>query len=246
MRSTLRSARAIRAVLTAAASLTLVAGALIQPAGAAAKKTSLSITKASVGKTISVAGKLTAGTDSVGAVQVGKDDAGDDFPPAVPNGTDFTGAWIKADPAKRVVTFSFHLDDPNPLFTISPGWDILWQFTVDGTDTGQHFQIGNIGGFPVPSPGPYALYCTLSDDGFLCDHELTPVFGDDGTVSVSISFDLIGAEPGSVIGTSAAGAGVDTLTDATRAAETELGEHPPPAADRRADRDVPDPGGRVG
>ena len=72
--------------------------------GAAPKKTTLSITKLTAGSTLSVAGKITKGTDGLANIQVAKDEAGDDFPPALPRRPPtLTGAWSQADPVKPIV-----------------------------------------------------------------------------------------------------------------------------------------------
>ena len=61
--------------------------------------------------------------------------------------------------------------------------------------------------------GHYALDGPAGDDGFLSYDQLQGYTFADGTQPMAKApFNLIGAEPGHAIGTSAAGAGVDTLT----------------------------------
>jgi hypothetical protein len=209
----MRSTKVFGRSLLAGAVAVLMAAAFAAPAGAAASKSTLSISSVSVGKTLAVSGKVFYGSDATAPAVLVTDPAGDDADRGVPNGTDFTSASIKADPVKKIFTFSFTLADPNPFFVISPGWDVLWGFTVDGKDTnGYHLQIGNVGGLP-PGAGPYFLLCTLTSAGFACDHELKGDLGSDGVVTAEVPFDVIGAVPGTVIGgSSKAGAGPDTIT----------------------------------
>ncbi|MCA1727518.1 MAG: hypothetical protein LC722_07680 [Actinobacteria bacterium] len=203
----------LRTILVAFASLSvLLAGGTGRPASAkpAAAKTTLSITSAAVGSKIAVTGKLLGGAESRSSLPIGTDDTGDDDV-VVPDGTDLTGASIKADPVAKKVTFSYTVDDAAPVGgTMTPGWVTLWSFTVNGKDTGQHLQIGNLGGTP-PHSGPYFYYCTTPDENtFDCAHEIEGTMDGD-TVTATAPFDLLGVSAGSVIGTSQK-AGSDTVS----------------------------------
>ncbi len=178
------------------------------PATAAPAKTKLSITRLSAGRTLSVAGKLTTGADSLKAAVLATDPEGDETIAPLDLGLDLASVTMQADPGAEVLTFSFTVHDPAPGTTISPGFVYLWQFKVNGVD--KHIQMGNLGGFP-PTAGPYFHLCTLSADGFLCDHQLDGTM-EGGAVSVQVPFALMPADLGSVITTGTSIADADTLT----------------------------------
>jgi hypothetical protein len=204
-----RSASPFRVALVAAVCMV----ATLIPAGpstAAPAKTSLSISKLTAGRTISLSGKLTRGADSLKAAVLASDPEGDETVPPLDYGLDLGTMTMQADPVREIVTFGFTVHDPFPGLTIGPGFDYLWQIKVDGTDTGKHLQIGNLGGFP-PAAGPYFHLCTLVPDGFVCDHQLEGTM-EDGTITVSVPFSLLPADPGSVIGTGTSLVEADTLT----------------------------------
>jgi hypothetical protein len=189
--------------------VSLLLATLAPQAHAAAKKTSVSISKLTVGRSLAVSGRVVNGADGAGAIQVADDKAGDDLDAVVPNGLDITTASLKADLAKKVLTFHVDLGDPMPGLTIQPGFVINWQLTVDGNDTGTFVQASQ-GGLIPPTPGPYFYLCRTSADEFSCDNALDGEFLEDGA-TVLVPFALLGAKPGSKIGTSAAIGGAATI-----------------------------------
>ena len=107
-----------RAALLMAVSL-LVA-TLAPAAHAAAKKSSVSISKLTVGRTLAVSGRVINGADGAGAIQVADDVSGDDLDAAVPNGLDITRPASRPT-SKKILTFHVDLGDAMPGLTIPPG-----------------------------------------------------------------------------------------------------------------------------
>lgn len=196
-----------RAALLVAVSLLVATLAL--PAHAAAKKSSVSISKLTVGRSLAVSGRVVNGADGAGAIQVADDEAGDDVDAVVPNGLDITTASLQADLAKKLLTFHVELGDAMPGLTIQPGFVMNWQLTVDGNDIGNFIQAGQ-GGLIPPTPGPYFYLCRISADEFSCDNALDGEFTETG-VTVQVPFGLLDAKPGSKIGTSGAIGGAETI-----------------------------------
>ncbi|MEX2457587.1 MAG: hypothetical protein WD770_01220 [Actinomycetota bacterium] len=203
-----RSGTMLRTAILGVAAVLLVALGL--PAHAAPKKSSVSISKVTVARTVAVSGKLTKGADGAGAIQVAADEAGDDTDLVIPNGLDITTATIRADLAPKMLTFHVDLADAMPELTMQPGFVLNWQLTVDGNDTGTFIHAGQ-GGVNPPTPGPYFYLCRIDAEEFFCEDELDGEFLEDGA-TVEVPFGLLGARPGSRIGTSAALDGAESIS----------------------------------
>ena len=182
----------LRVGIAAAALLVLAA-----TPGTAASSADLTALTASASSTaINVAGKAIFAGDTV---VVGEDAAGDAQQKAV--GADVVGATIELASGGRDLIFTFKIGDqlPAPAFA-APTINYNWGIAVDGKDTGLFLAAGRAGLDGIdPSTDPIFAVNQNGPDGFA---PVASVEGKmaDGVVQWVVPMSVIGAKPGSMIG----------------------------------------------
>lgn len=183
--------RRLRLALVSAALLVLPATA----SGAAVSAEVSSVTASATASAISVTGKAIVSGDPA---TVGEDPAGDAQQKGV--GADITGATIELVGGRNLV-FTFNIGDQPPApVGASPTINYNWGLVVNGVDTGLFLSAGRAGLDGInPSTDPIFNLSQNSEDGFLHVATLTGKMAD-GVVQWTVPMGLLGAQPGSVIG----------------------------------------------